>query len=217
MSLALDRDEVDEGRLLPEDKVRFFAEQEEIAATIRFMRRPPSDGKKGRTTIAGRIEWCFNEAVRVGADWLAIDLLARLFDSCKPEEEQKGWERLQQCAKDSGVHAIATHQQRAGDVEQRADKRPTREGLKGSKGVLEVADTLIGAYRPSLVTSVPDNILELILLKQRRGRWPFAIRFDFDPVRVQIRNGREVAYLRPGEDGLDDVVQRPGRGGRSRS
>jgi replicative DNA helicase len=146
-----------------------------------------------------------------------LDLLARLIDSAKPEEEQRAWETFQRCAEESGVHGVATHQQRAGDVEQRTDKRPTREGLKGSKGVLEVADTLIGVYRPALVQSVDDKVLEAIVLKQRRGRWPFAVRFDFDPKRWSIAKGREVAYLRPGEDGLDDVVDRQRAGGRSRS
>ena len=53
------------------------------------------------------------------------------------------------------------------------------------------------------------------MLKQRRGRWPFAVRFDFDPKTWRISGGREVAYTRPGEDGLDDMVERPSRGGRS--
>ena len=110
---------------------------------------------------------------------------------------------------------LATHQQRAGDVEGRADKRPTREGLKGSKGVLEVADTLIGLFRPALVQSCADDTVEAIVLKQRRGRWPFAVRMGFDPRTWALANPREVPYLRPGEDGLDDVVQRPRRGGRS--
>lgn len=214
MSLGLDRDEVDEGRLQPEDKARFFEEQERVASFLKFMRHPPTDGKRVKSTIAARIEWCFNEAVRVGAVYVVVDLLARLFASAKPEEEQQGWECFQRCAKDTGIHGVATHQQRAGDVEQRSDKRPTREGLKGSKGVLEVADTLIGVYRASLCESVEDKTLEAIVLKQRRGRWPFAVRFDFDPKRWTLKRGREVAYLRPGEDGLDGIVDR--RGGRSR-
>lgn len=217
MSLGFERDEIDEGRLSPEDVARFFAEQERIAGFVRFMRRPPREGKKARTTIAGRIEWCFSEAVRVGASYLTLDLLARLFDTAKADEEQRGWEVFQRCAEESGVHGVATHQQRAGDVEQRSDKRPTREGLKGSKGVLEVADTLIGVYRPALVQTVDDKTLEVIVLKQRRGRWPFCVRFDFDPKRWLITKGREVAYLRPGEDGLDDIVDRQRGGGRSRS
>jgi hypothetical protein len=58
-------------------------------------------------------------------------------------------------------------------------------------------------------------VLEAIVLKQRRGRWPFAVRFDFEPKRWTLKKGREVAYLRPGEDGLDGIVDR--RGGRGRS
>jgi KaiC/GvpD/RAD55 family RecA-like ATPase len=214
MSLGFDRDEVDEGRLQPEDAARFFEEQERVASLLKFMRHPPTDGKRVKSTITARIEWCFNEAVRVGASYVVVDLLARLFASADPAEEQRGWECFQRCAKDTGVHGVATHQQRAGDVEQRSDKRPTREGLKGSKGVLEVADTLIGVYRASLCESVEDKTLEAIVLKQRRGRWPFAVRFDFDPKRWTLKRGREVAYLRPGEDGLDGIVDR--RGGRSR-
>lgn len=214
MSLGFDRDEVDEGRLGSEDTARLFEEQERIGASLKFMRRPPSDGKRVKSTINARIEWCFNEAARVGATYSIVDLLARLFATTKPEEEQQGWECFQRCADDSRIHGVATHQQRVGDVEQRGDKRPTRDGLKGSKGVLEVADTLIGVYRPSLCESVDDKTLDCIVLKQRRGRWPFAVRFDFDPKRWSLTKPREVAYLRPGEDGLDGIVDR--RGGRSR-
>ena len=217
MALGFDRNAVDEARLLPDDEARLFAAQEEIAATVRFMRRPPNDGRKGRATTAGKIEWCFSEATRIGASWIAFDLFARLIETLKPEEEQKAWERLQDCAKSTKVHALATHQQRVSDIEGRSDKRPTRDGLKGSKGVLEVADTMIGLFRPALVQSVEDKSLEAIVLKQRRGRFPFAIRFDFDPKTWGLSNPREVSYLRPGEDALDDMVQRPQHRGRSSS
>lgn len=211
MSLGLDRNAVDEGRLDPEDEARLFAEQERIAASVRFLRQPPRAGRKAKLTIEGRIDWVFSEAQRVGARVIVLDLFSRLLVLRRIEEEQAAWEHLQGCARETGIHVVANHQQRLKDVESRSDCRPTREGAKGSAGVVEVADTMIGVYRPAVHRSVEDNVMELILLKQRKGRWPFAVRFDFDPVRVQIAKGREVAYLRPGEDGLDDVVDRPGR------
>lgn len=216
MHLGVSRDAVDEGRLLLEERERFFSAQEQLAVWIKFMRRPPREGKRARSTVTGKIEWAFAEAARVGADAVVFDLLARLLESAKPEEEQRAWECFQRCAEESRIHGLATHQQRLGDVEQRRDQRPTREGLKGSKGVVEVADTLIGVHRPALADpSVKDDAIEAIVLKQRRGRWPFAVRFDFDPKTWRISGGREVAYTRPGEDGLDDMVERPSRGGRS--
>ncbi len=44
-----------------------------------------------------------------------------------------------------------------------------------------------------------DDKLEGILLKQRYGKWPAAVEFDWDPDLGSIRGGRTIEYDRPGE------------------
>ena len=78
--------------------------------------------------------------------------------------------RQQAMLNEMGVHGILAQQQRLKDIELRPDKRPTREGIKGSGAWTEVPDNIIGVHRPALWKPVPDNVLEVDILKQR-VRW----------------------------------------------
>jgi hypothetical protein len=93
-----------------------------------------------------------------------------------------------------GIHSVLAAQQRLKDIEQRPDKRPTREGVKGSGAWTEVADNMIGVHRPAHWKRVEDNTLEAIVLKQRYGMWPLAVELDLDPTRGTISGGRSVPY-----------------------
>jgi hypothetical protein len=113
-------------------------------------------------------------------------------------------------------------QQRLKDIELRPDKRPTREGIKGSGAWTEVPDNIFGVHRPALWKPVPDNVLEIDVLKQRYGKWPLAVEFDWDPDRGQISGGRSVEYDQAaamGEGGSNPIDQKlhAGRGGKKKS
>lgn len=116
-----------------------------------------------------------------------------------PEDEEEALIRQQTMADELHIHAILLQQQRLKDIEQRPDKRPTREGIKGSSAWVEVADTIIGVHRPYLFKRVSDNKLEIFVLKQRYGKWPLGVEFDWDPDRGKIWGGKPIDYDRPGE------------------
>jgi len=42
-------------------------------------------------------------------------------------------------------------------------------------------------------------VLEVDVLKQRRGPWPLAVEFDWDGERGLITGGRPIPYEQPGE------------------
>jgi hypothetical protein len=86
--------------------------------------------------------------------------------------------------------------------------------MKGSSAYVEVADNLFGTHRPALFKSVPDNKFELLVLKQRDGRWPIALEFDFDPDTAQIWSGREVPFGSSAESAggqMEDFIAGPKR------
>ena len=216
MQLGLDRDDVEEGRLDDAGLRAMAREEERLVAHVKFLRKPPT--RRGDTN-AGRIAWIANEVARSGAKVFVADLLDRVLPEDEVKDEARAWKEIANAAQQTGSAFLVVHQQRLKDVEQRPDKRPTREGVKGSAAIVEASDTLIGWHRRGLWKAVEDTAVEAIVLKQKRGKWPLAVEFDWDPKRASLRNGREVKYLRPGEEGSDvdgfiDRMQR-GRGGRS--
>jgi replicative DNA helicase len=140
-----------------------------------------------------------------GADVFIGDLWKRCLTDASTDAEEDALYRQQAMAHDGNYHAILLQQQRLKDVEQRPDKRPTREGIKGSGAWVEVADTIIGCNRPSLWKDIPDDTLELIILKQRYGAWPLVVEFDWDADRGKISDGRSLAYRRPGEADENEI------------
>jgi len=93
---------------------------------------------------------------------------------------------LQQIAKDTDTHILITAQIRRG-LEKETIKRPTLEMLKNSGAYEEKADLIIGLHREKYFSpEIDDDILELIILKQRRGSANKIIKFRFEPVISKI-------------------------------
>ncbi len=132
-------------------------------------------------------------------DVFIADLWKRCLHVDQPSEEEEALIRQQMMAEDLGQHHILLQQQRLKDIEQRPDKRPTREGTKGSSAWVEVPDTYIGVHWPALWKNVPRNKIEVLILKQRYGEWPLAIEFDWQPDYGRLDGGVSIAYQRPGE------------------
>lgn len=143
------------------------------------------------------------------------DLLNRALEENDPKDEDRAARRFQAMNKRLGIHLIAVHQQRLKDVETRTDNRPTREGMKGSATWVEVADQILGVHAESIWKDVPDDKIEIIVMKQRRAPWPMAVEFEFDPAFPAFEVGRDVPYRRPGEDSsMDEFLGKRGRRGR---
>lgn len=182
-----------EGRLLLEERMH------RVASRIRFMgmpfRRKPGE-KPSNDRNLDLLQGYISDS---GCEVFIGDLWKRCLRDTTPDAEEDALIRQQAMVEDLRVHAILLQQQRLKDVEQREDKRPTREGIKGSGAWVEVADTIIAPHRPALWKRMDDNKLEVLILKQRYGKWPLAIEFDWDAERGSVLGGRPIEYERPGE------------------
>lgn len=183
-------------------------EMERIAQRMRFF-NIPFGVKRGEKILNDRnIDLIHSYIEETAADVFVADLLRRAFRQFDPDEEEAALYRLQAIAQTTKCHIIAVHQLRLKDLENRSDKRPTREGIKGSAAWVEVPDTILATHRNALFKSVPNDTVEIICLKQRHGLWPWAVEFDWDGERGRISNGRGIDYARPGELGeVDGFLQ----------
>lgn len=182
-----------------EGRVQLEERMHAISQSIRFMGNPfrRERGEKGSNdrnldVIQGYI-------ADAGADVFIADLWKRCLRVDEPSAEEDALIRQQAMAEEMRCHCILLQQQRLKDIEMRPDKRPTREGIKGSGAWVEVADTIIGVHRPALFKQIEDNHLEIFVLKQRYGKWPLGIEFDWEPESGSIKAGRSIDYERPGE------------------
>lgn len=132
-----------------------------------------------------------------GCDIFVADLWKRCLAKADPEEEEMALIRQQAMLEELNVHGILVQQQRLKDIEQRADKKPTREGIKGSGAWTEVADTILGIHRPALWMPQEDVVLEVDILKQRYGKWPLAVEFMWHADKGLISGGTSVDYDHP--------------------
>jgi replicative DNA helicase len=221
MSLGFSRTRLQVGDVTEEEEQLLEQEMERLAQWITFFEIPFGRTQKEKQLNDRNLDLIHEMIVTSGCEVAIFDLWRRSIRQFDPDEEEAALYRQQSIAQETGAHCVLLHQQRMKDLEQRADRRPTREGLKGSGAWVEVPDTIIGVHREALFKDVADNALEGIVLKQRHGVWPLAVQFDWDPDTGLITNGRSVVYDRPGQSkGLDAFLdegpvqqQRKGAGG----
>lgn len=156
-----------------------------------------------------------------GCDVFVADLWKRCLVRIDPDEEEDALCQQQTIAEELKVHCILVQQQRLKDIEQRADKRPTREGIKGSGTWTEVADNMLAVHRPAMFKSMPDDKMEVGILKQRYGRAPQAVEFDWNPDHGSIAGGRSITWdlvapLEGSSNELDSHLRTPTKGKRGR-
>jgi archaellum biogenesis ATPase FlaH len=166
----------------------------EISKYVTFLKNPFRKRDGTKRSNERHLDLVFGYIADSGCDVFVADLWKRCLVDARPEDEEEALIAQQAMVEELGVHAVLLQQQRLKDVEMRADKRPTREGIKGSGAWVEVADTILGVHRPALWKAVTDNVIEVDVLKQRYAKWPIAVEFDWDPERGTIANGRTVEY-----------------------
>lgn len=197
MSLRLNRTKVSLGNVTDEEIEQLRARQLAISEYVKFMQNPFQRVRgERRQTNDDNLDKIHQYIEDTGADIFVADLLQRAFVQKDPDQEETALFRFQAIMQQTHCHAIVCHQIRLKDVEQRADKRPTREGMKGSSAWTEIADTILGVHRPALWAPVPDTTLQILVLKQRWGKWPLAVEFDSEPDIGVISNGRSIEYNR---------------------
>ena len=182
-----------EGKQILQDRMEL------IASRVRFLAMPFRRTQGEKPSNDRNLDILHGYIADSGCDVFIADLWKRCLRDASPDAEEDALVRQQAMVEDCRVHGILLQQQRLKDVEAREDKRPTREGVKGSGAWIEVADTIIAPHRPALWKRMDDNKIEAIVLKQGYGKWPLAAEFDWDADRGSITGGRPIEYDRPGE------------------
>jgi replicative DNA helicase len=209
LSLGMSRTDIKIGRFDKEDQRELLGEMERIGEHVTFFKLPFGRARAGEKNYNDRALDLVRQVVADSrCEVFVADLMRRAFKETDPDDEEQGLFRLQAMGKELDVHQVWLHQQRMKDVEQRPDKRPTREGVKGSSAWVEVPDAMLGVHLPALWKNVPNDKIEIDVLKQRDGLWPQAVEFDWVPEFAKITGGKTVDYSRPGdENAMDAMVQ----------
>jgi replicative DNA helicase len=202
MSLGWSRTKLQEGKsskvetahLSEEELEQLRARMEAISKFVRVLENPFQRRRSERPSNDRNLDILHGYVAESGADVVVCDLWKRCLRFTKPDDEEQALMRQQAMAEETKAHFILVHQLRLKDVEDRQDKHPTREAIKGSGAWTEVPDTIIGVHRPGLWKGIDDNVIELDILKQRYGKWPLAVECDWDGDKGSITGGRSISY-----------------------
>lgn len=207
-SLGISRSALATGAITNEEEGALDAEMERLEEFIRFFELPydagASESGKPWELNAQHLDTIFEYLSATSPDVAIFDLWRYIVSDMDPDSEEKLLRRQRAMLKQVGVHGILVHQLTSKELEKRVDKTPTREALKGSSAWFEVPDTIIAVHREFLWKPVPDDVLKLLLLKQRQGVWPLAVDCAWDPDRAQITAGRCAEVARQGVKGSID-------------
>lgn len=194
-SLGLSRSAVTMGAIDEEQLRQIEQRMLALSEWVTFLANPFRRGSGGeRPSNERNLDIVQGYIADSGCEVFVADLWKRCLARADPDDEEEALYRQQAMAEELQVHVCMVQQQRLKDIESRPDKRPTREGIKGSGAWVEVPDNIFGIHRPALWKAVPDNVLEVDILKQRYGRWPLAIEFDWDADRGMVSGGRHIEY-----------------------
>lgn len=201
MSLGWSRYQLSTGALNDRQLKKFESRARKISAYVKFWKLPWGRERGKRWDNDSALDDIHGYIADSGCEVAIFDLWKRCLVDTRPDHEERALVRMQTILDETQVHGILCQQQRHKSIELRDDKKPTREGIKGSGAWTEVADTIIGIHNPSLFKNVPSDTLELILLKQRFGVWPLAVEFDWDADHAKLTDGRSVDYNVDDSDG----------------
>jgi len=114
-----------------------------------------------------------------GFDILFIDLFQRCLTDIRPAPIESALVRVQHLAKLYNVHLVLLHQI-SRKAEEKKDKRPALEDLKGSGGYEEVPDLVLLLHRPKAAKQFRrKDEIEIRVAKQRDGLSGFTVIGDF--------------------------------------
>lgn len=189
--LGFNRTDLLHGNINEVQQKQLYETMMKMSKYIRFFDNPFNRKKKQRSNNDMNLDIIQATIESSGCDVFVADLWRRALVDLDPSAEEQALIRQQAICEETKVHAILVQQLRAKDLEQRNDQRPTRESIKGSGGWIEIPDTIMCLYRPALAKPTnPDQVIEAHILKQRFGKWPIAVEFDWNPDLGKIDNGR---------------------------
>jgi len=182
------------GSLTDEEQAKFYDRMKGIAEWVRFFDAPFYHDPGKVYTNEESLAEVYRMVADSGCEVVVFDLWERCIPDGQPGPERRALFAQQQIHKRTNTHGILVCQQKIKEIERKDDKRPGRETIMGSSAWVDIADSILGIYRPAHARAIPDDTMETLVLKQRYGRWPLAIAHDWDGDRMTLENGREVEY-----------------------
>lgn len=185
-------------------------EMDRLRPLITFFELPFDRTRNRKTKILNEtnLDVIHEHVERSRCDLAIFDLFAKALVETKPDDEKRALDRMLGIAKETDTHLMLLHHLNKADMKDRADRRPTREAIKGSTAWVDAFDTILGLYIPDKwKPGVESNTLEIHILKQRYGVWPIAVEFDYDSPTGVITNGRslDLSVLKS-EDSLNSFL-----------
>ncbi len=184
-----------QGRLSTEEKARVDKATDRICSRITFMDNPFFEKRKGRKRSNEENQDLLESYIaKSNCDVVIMDLWERMLVDLKPDAVTEALARQQQMHKDYNVYGVICHQINLKDVGARSNKRPTPDVLKGVGMYYEMPDQVFAIYREAMYKAVPDESLECICMKQRKGRGLWAVRFKWNGEFALVSGGEEISY-----------------------
>lgn len=218
MNLSVPRTRLVTGQISDQEDGALEEEMLRLGDRVRFFELPFDRKRSEKRTNQKALDTVqeYVEAWARGGGVVVLDLFRRTLAETDPDDEEQALYRLQAMAQETDAHFLLVHQQRLKDLENREDKSPTREGMKGSGAWIEMPDTILGTHREFLFKAVPDDTMRVPVLKQRYGVWPLTIDLDWVAELGLVSGGRTVENARPGQagGGMDEFLNEPAQGRR---
>lgn len=206
----IELDRIVQGGFSAEEQVRLNRCKDWIVDRVKFMDNAfydanLRDGGRGFKRSNDRsLDVLEGYIAESGCDVVVMDLWERCLVDLSYDGVTAALYRQQQMAAEYRFYCVIVHQLRLKDVEKRQDKRPTREAIKGTGAFVEVADQIYGVHRDAQFRNVPDDAIELICMKQRKGKANWAVRFGWDGSRSLVQgDGVPVTY----DPGFEDTEE----------
>jgi archaellum biogenesis ATPase FlaH len=226
LSLGFSRSALFIGNMTDEEMEAIDAEEERILSGdhpyLKFMDRPFDRERKDPKGFDKRRgnEWnldTIHEHIEAsGADVAVFDLFHKALVETKPDDEKRALDRIQGIADATKAHLILLHHVNKEDMDKSPGRVPTRKAIKGSSAWLDAVDTVLATYVPGTVKGGVIDTFEVFVLKQRYGKWPLRVAFDYDPDTGSISGGRDVEAI-PDEESIDaDIIGAALNGGKRR-
>lgn len=185
-----------QGSLTQEERVRVSRATDRICSRITFMDNPffAKRVKGRRRSNEENQDLLEGYIAKSGCDVVVMDLWERMLVDLRPDAVVEALARQQQMHVDYNVYGVICHQLNLKDIGQRTNKRPTADVLKGSGMYFEMPDQVFCVYREAMYKDVPDESMEVICLKQRKGKAMWAVRFRWNGELALVSDGEEVSY-----------------------
>lgn len=167
---------------------------EKIGEYVKFF-DPPFFNDPGRAyTNEDAMAELHRMVVDSGCEVIVYDLFERCIANNSPDKERQMLFDLQTMHKQTDTHGMFTSQQKLKEVEKTNSKRPTRSTILGTQAWVDISDTILGVHLPARWKPIADDTMEISLLKQRFGKWPLNIQFQWNGDLMSIAKGVDVDF-----------------------